>query len=149
MIFMRTARMRCFRYSIAASCMLFFAQAIACDPKHPEEFPEFFASFLEDKSFAVSRTIYPSAVVRYEYRIEDGKQQITESRKKMNRDEDMRYPGLGEYMKSIGLEHRPQELSANEAVVEISKSGNSGLLTYHFSLNRGCWFLREIQNHSL
>lgn len=129
--------------------MLFSIQAIACDPRRPEEFSGFFASFLEDKSFAVSRTIYPSAVVRYEYRIEDGKQQITESRRKMTRDEDMRYPGLGEYIRSIGLEARPQEISTNEAIVEMTQAGKSGLLTYHFFLNRGCWFLREIQNHSL
>jgi hypothetical protein len=136
-------------YSIAAWFMLFSAQALACDPKRAEEFSDFFASFLEDKSFAVSRTTYPSAIVRYEYRIEDGKQQITESRRKMSREDDMRFPGLGEYMKSIGLEARVQEISTNEAVMEIFKTGNTGLLTYHFSLNRGCWFLREIQNHSL
>jgi hypothetical protein len=52
-------------------------------------------------------------------------------------------------MKSIGLESRPQQITKNEATVELSKPGSQGLLTYHFSLTRGCWFLREVQNHSL
>jgi hypothetical protein len=141
--------MRLHSHLLAAVFVLTAARAVACDSKSPEDFSDFFANFTEDKSFAVSRTIYPSAIVRYEYRIEDGKQQITESRRKMTKEDDMRYPVLGVYMKSIGLESRPQEVSANEAVVEMSKAGNSGLLTYHFIVNRGCWFLREIQNHSL
>lgn len=122
---------------------------LACDSKQPEDFSTFFTKFSGDKAFATSRTIYPSTRTRYEYRMEDGKQQITERRRKVAKRDDANYPSLGEYMQSIGLESKPQEVSGKEAVVELFKPGTRGLLTYHFSLTRGCWFLREIQNHSL
>jgi hypothetical protein len=123
--------------------------AFACDQKQREDFTTFFTRFSDDKAFALSRTIYPSTRTRYEYRMEDGKQQITERQRKVAKQDDARYPPLGEYMKSIGLQSKPQEISGNEAVVEVFRPGAHGLLTYHFSLTRGCWFLREIQNHSL
>jgi hypothetical protein len=134
--------------SLISLCCL-SAPAFACDPKHPEDFTAFFTKFSDDKDFALSRTVYPSVRTRFEYRMEDGKQQITERQRKVARQDDARFPALGEYMKSIGLESKPQEVSKNEAVVEVSKPGIRGLATYHFSLARGCWFLREVQNHSL
>jgi hypothetical protein len=135
--------------STVASLITLSAPAFACDPKQPEDFSRFFSTFSSDKAFAISRTIYPSIRTRYEYRLEEGKQQITERRQKVAKQDDAKYPPLDEYMKSIGLEPKPQEVSAKETVVELSKPGSSGLLTYHFSLMRGCWYLREIQNHSL
>jgi hypothetical protein len=123
--------------------------AHACSAKQPEDFSAFFEKFIDDKEFALSRTIYPSVHTRYEYRIEDGKQQITELRRKVGKQDDAKYPPLGVYMKSFGLEPQRQDVAANEAVVEVSKSGVQGFLSYHFSSPRGCWFLREVQNHSL
>jgi hypothetical protein len=122
---------------------------LACDPRQPEDFSAFFASFSGDKAFAVDRTIYPSLRVRYEYGIEEGKQQITEVKVRVSKQEDRKYPALGETMKSVGLESTAKEVSRTETVVEVFKPGTNGLVTYHFSLRRGCWFLREIQNHAL
>jgi hypothetical protein len=136
--------------AIAAVFMIAMpGQVHACDSTHPENFTTFFTRFSGDKAFALSRTIYPSTRTHYEYRMEDGKQQITERQRKVAKRDDANYPPLGEYIKSIGLESKAQVLSADEAIVEIFKPHTSGLLTYHFSLTRGCWFLREIQNHSL
>jgi hypothetical protein len=139
---------RLFGYA-AFSLIVLASPVLACDAKHPEDFTSFFTKYSDDKEFALSRTIYPSLRTRYEYRIEDGKQQITERQRKVARQDDAKFPPLGEYMKSIGLESRPQQITKNEATVELSKPGSQGLLTYHFSLTRGCWFLREVQNHSL
>jgi hypothetical protein len=132
-----------------ASLIALSVPALACDLKQPENFSSFFSNFSSDKAFAVSRTIYPFVTTRYEYRLEDGKQQITERRRKVAKQDDAKFPPLDEYMKSIGLRSKPQEILGKEAVVELFKPGSSGLLTYHFSLTRGCWYLREIQNHSL
>jgi hypothetical protein len=135
--------------SAVASLIALSTPVLACDSKQTENFSRFFSSFSSDKAFAINRTIYPFVTTRYEYRMEDGKQQITERRRKVAKQDDAKYPPLDEYMKSIGLEPKPQEVSEKEAVVELSKPGSSGLLTYHFSLMRGCWYLREIRNHSL
>jgi hypothetical protein len=125
------------------------SQTFACNAKQTEDFATFFNRFSDDKSFALSRTIYPSPRTWYEYRIEDGKQQITELQRKVAKQDDAKYPPLGEYIKSIGLVSKQQEISGNEAIVEIFKPGTQGVIAYHFALARGCWFLREIQNHSL
>jgi hypothetical protein len=133
----------------ALSLMALASPVLACDTKHSENFTSFFTKFSENKEFALGRTVYPSIRTRYEYRIEDGKQQITERQRKVARQDDAKYPPLGEYMKSIGLQSKAEQISGNEAVVELFKPGSRNLLTYHFSLTRGCWFLREVQNHSL
>lgn len=125
------------------------ASALACDANRPENFSAFFASFSADKTFAVSRTIYPSARIRYEYGMEDGKQQITESRRTVSKKEDMKYPSIGAYTQSMGLALKPREVLQTQAVVELVQPGTGGLLTYHFSLKQGCWFLQEIQQHLL
>jgi hypothetical protein len=67
----------------------------------------------------------------------------------MTRQEDMKYPALGEIMKSAGLDSAPKQVSGTETLVEIVKPGSAGLVMYHFTLRRGCWFLREVQNHRL
>jgi hypothetical protein len=46
--------------------------------------------------------IYPSARIRYEYGVEDGKQQITEPRRMVSKKEDMKYPPIGVYTRSMG-----------------------------------------------
>jgi hypothetical protein len=133
----------------AVSLIGLSTSVFACDPKHPEDFSAFFTRFADDKAFAVSRTDYPSGRIRYEYGIEDGKQQIMERRQKVTKQEDMKYLPLGHYMKYLGLESRTQEVSPTAWVVEVFKPGVDGLLSYHFSSRRGCWFLREIESHSL
>lgn len=125
------------------------ASVFACDSAHPEDFSGFFARFAKDKAFAVKRTLYPSLRTRYEYGLENGKQQITETHLKVSKQEDMRYPALGEYLMSVGLEPAPKQVSGTEALVEITQPGAAWLVTYYFSARRGCWFLREIRNHAL
>lgn len=125
------------------------APAFACDSSRPEDFSTFFAGFSNDKAFAVSRTIYPSARIRYEYGMEDGKQQITEIRRVVTKKEDMKYPAIGAYTQSMGLELKPKEVSRAQAVIELVQPESSSLLTYHFALKQGCWFLQEIQQHLL
>jgi hypothetical protein len=134
---------------IAPFLVGFAAPALACNPIQPENFSAFFDGFSSDKAFAVSRTIYPSARIRYEYGVEDGKQQITEIRRTVSKKEDMKYPPIGVYTRSMGLEPKPREVSRTQAVIALSAPENSGLLTYHFTLKQGCWFLQEIQQHLL
>ena len=123
--------------------------ALACNANRPEDFSTFFAAFSADKAFAVSRTIYPSSRIRYEYGMEDGKQQITEIRRTVTKKEDMKYPAIGAYTQSMGLELRPKEVSRTQAVIELVQPETSSLLTYHFALRQGCWLLQEIQQHLL
>jgi hypothetical protein len=125
------------------------AQAFACGPNEPEDFSGFFTKFADNKTFAMARTVYPVVTVNYEYGIEDGKQQITEVRRHTAKQDDMKYPPLADFLTSMGLESRHQDVSRTGAVVEVFKPGSNGLLTYHFALAGGCWFLREIQNHRL
>lgn len=134
--------------SFAASLVSLSTSVLACDPKQSEDFSAFFARFSDNKAFAVSRTDYPSGRIQYDYAMEDGKQQITELRRKVTRQEDMKYLPLGQYMTYLGLESRSQQVSAAAWIVEVFKPGADGLLAYHFALRRGCWFLREIQSHS-
>lgn len=122
---------------------------LACNPERPEKFSTFFNRFLEDKKFAVSRTIYPVNQVSLEYYIEDGKQHIAETRRKIEKVQDTKYPALGIYLESMGIASRVQEASAAKAVVEVFKPGANGFATYHFLPVRGCWFLYEMQNHFL
>jgi hypothetical protein len=135
--------------SVAASLIGLSASALACDAKQPEDFSAFFTRFSDNKAFAVSRTDYPSGRVQYDYGMEEGKQQITESRRRVTKQEDMKYLALGHYMKYLGLESRQQQVSQSAWIVEVFKPGTDGMLAYHFTLRRGCWFLREIQSHSL
>jgi hypothetical protein len=138
------------RFLLAAA---FFAglpvQVLACSPNQPEDFAAFFTNFSNDKSFALSRTVYPSSRVRYTYMLENGKQEITEFKRQVKKQDDIKYPALGDYMKTTGIIATPQGVSQIEAVVELSKPDASLLFTYHFSAKQGCWFLTEIQRHVL
>lgn len=123
----------------------FSLSAQACSPTQPEEFSAFFSRFSTSKEFALSRTLYPSPRVRYDYRIEDGRQEITETRRKASRHEDLKYLPLKEHVTAFGLKLAPPEVSANAAVAHVSSS--AWQMSYHFSLSQGCWFLQEIQQH--
>lgn len=123
----------------------FSLHAHACSVAQPEEFPAFFSRFSSSKEFALSRTLYPSPRVRYDYRVEDGKQEITETRRKASRQEDLKYLPLKEHVSAFGLKLAPPEVSQKTAVAHVSS--DAWQMSYHFALSQGCWFLQEIQQH--
>jgi hypothetical protein len=136
---------RCIVLLLAASAV----SAQACSARQPEALPAFFETFINDKDFAISRTIYPSARVRFQYGMENGKQEIIETRRTASRRDDMKYPALGDYIRTTGIESELQQKTPTSAVARLSRPGTSTLVTYHFLLANGCWFLREIQDHAL
>lgn len=121
------------------------ASAIACGPQQPEDFSVFFKNFTSNKNFSMDRTIYPSMRIRYEYRLDSGKQEITETHRKVTRQEDRKYLALQEYVATNRLTIGRPEVTQNDAEVEISSP--DWQLNYHFALRQGCWFLHEIQQH--
>ncbi|WP_019140007.1 hypothetical protein [Noviherbaspirillum massiliense] len=133
--------------SLASILLGISLSTFACDPHRPEDFSAFFKNFSADKAFATSRTLYPSTRVLYQYSLEDGKQQITETRRKVTKQEDMKYLPLQEYVNSYGLTLTPLEVTPTRAVIEASSTGWQ--MDYHFSLSQGCWFLEEIWQHML
>ena len=125
------------------------ASLLACDAKRPEPLAGFFEQFLNDKRFAVSRTLYPAQRVHYRYGLQDGKQEITESRRSMIKLEDAKYPPLGDYIRSMGFAPALRQTSPTNGVARLSRTDGGWLLDYQFSLKDGCWYLREIQHHAL
>jgi hypothetical protein len=52
-------------------------------------------------------------------------------------------------MKDEGLESYVVARNFKAAVVEVYKDGTGWVMTYHFSRMGRCWYLRELQDHSL
>ena len=140
------------RTAIAAAMLALIGTplaASACDALRPENFSNFFDHFSNDKNFAFSRIIYPSTRVRLEYSIENGKQQITEQRRRVTRQGDAASSALGDYIKANQLEFTVDDSTKGKAVVDVFKPDRDWILSYHFMSKNGCWFLREIQYHAL
>ncbi|RJF97264.1 hypothetical protein [Noviherbaspirillum saxi] len=137
--------------SIFAAAMLATTPTavLACEARQPENFSGFFNRFAEDKNFAASRTVYPSLRIRYDYGLEGGKQQITESRRTVSRQGDVASQTMGHFIQTNQLEYTTSGISKDKVVVDVLKPGRDWVLSYHFLSKGGCWFLREIQYHAL
>lgn len=118
----------------------------ACKAKAPEAFAPFFASFAEDKGFAVERTRYPLDVWRHEFDIEDKPLVV---KNKTTREQDADLPSTGAFAKENGMAFTTTALKRSQATVRMAKPGTDWLLTYHFMRAGHCWYLQRIEDHSL
>ncbi len=121
-----------------------------CDASSQEEFPDFFSKFASSKLFAAGRTIYPHVVIRHDYGLDErGKEVDKKIKTFVTREIDASYPALSDYMRANSLEYKQKSQSTSKAVVEVFKPDSDWLFSYRFMRKGKCWYLTEIEDHSL
>lgn len=120
----------------------------ACKSASLEPFARFLQAFGEDKRFAAERTLYP---LDYHEFVDDGLQEgRTRVSKRIGKDEDAGYPAIAVFARENDVALTTTSLRKTEATVQMAKPGTDSLvLSYHFVRQRGCWYLRRIEDHSL
>jgi hypothetical protein len=139
---------------LAFSCwwLLYFSLPLSafaqeCSSSSQEAFAGFFSEFVSDKAFAVGRTIYPLSVVHWHHGM-DGHDVAPPRRSTREREQDQALPRLSAFMQENSLDANILDVGSRAAIVEVAKEGTSWVMTYHFLRKGGCWFLRELQDHS-
>lgn len=126
------------------------AVAGVCAASSPEEFAPFFSKFSDDKHFAVSRTVFPLRVLKWEYGIDSqGKDESAPRRFRISKSQYETTPSLSSSMKENGLVSRVKSVSTRSAIVEVFKEDTDWLTSHHFKRVSRCWYLHEYQDHSL
>ena len=111
-----------------------------CNPAKPEKFDKFFGAFLKDASFAKKRTRYPLTVSL----LERGSSEVRAS--SISVGEDASSPSLGEFMEANELAFAGVKLAKGSSIVTVFRVDPSWRLAYRFSMDGGCWYLKEIED---
>lgn len=120
-----------------------------CQSSPPEAFSRFFEQFAAQKPFSLSRSIYPSYVIRHEVEAEIESPGTRTTRMPVSREDDTAAPTIAEQVRKNGMQTRIRALSATQAIIELFKPDTDWLLSYHFENRRGCWYLHHVEDHSL
>lgn len=120
-----------------------------CRSNPPEEFSGFFARFAVQKQFSVSRSLYPSYVIRHDAEAEIDQPGGHTIRTPLSSEDDAATPTIAEQGQRNGMQTKIRQLSSTQAVIELFKPDTDSLLTYHFENRRGCWYLHHVEDHSL
>lgn len=134
---------------LAIACVMAPALAGECRSHPTEEFSGFFARFAVQKQFSVSRSLYPSYVIRHDAEAEIEQSGEHTIRTPLSREDDAATPTIDEQVQRNGMQTKIRLLSARQAVIELFKPDTDWLLTYHFENRRGCWYLHHVEDHSL
>jgi hypothetical protein len=117
-----------------------------CNSTPPENFQPFLKRFLEDKQFAMSRTLYPLVTINYEAGNEDGN---SVNKTLSTREENAKFPALTEYMEKNDLVHKIKSVDDSRALVMIYKPDTDWLYDLHYTNKNGCWVFTEIHDYSV
>ncbi|MEN6630641.1 MAG: hypothetical protein ABFC42_13475, partial [Sulfuricella sp.] len=101
------------------------------------------------KTFAISRTPYPTTTIRHEYGLEDGKGVDTKIKVKVTKAMDAATPTIEQILQRNSMAFELKSRSSRAAVIEVFKPGTDWLLSFHFVAKGNCWYLDHIEDHSL
>lgn len=121
-----------------------FAQ---CTAPGPEPFAAFIEAFGRDKAFAITRTEYPLLMLGHGQAAYEEGAGITRTR--VPQADDAAAPTLAELARADGLHMSTSSLTASAATVRMEKPDTDYVLEYVFVRKGRCWYLRQVQNHSL
>lgn len=131
-------------------CFPVLAQALACDAAENENFLTFFFHFSGDKTFAVSRTVYPLKVIAQKYGIDEmGNDLSSATRLARSKQQDVELPSLSQTLQNGNLIAKVHEKSSTANVVQVFGENSEWGQTYHFALQGKCWYLREFREHTI
>ena len=117
--------------------------------ERPENFDTFFARFTQDAAFAVSRTQFPLQCWLWQYGMDGkGNDESAPEISVISRAQFVQSPSLAHFMTQNGLRKVRQSMVTDNAVVDIGKEGTGWLVSYHFKLQHGCWFLWRYEDKS-
>lgn len=123
-----------------------FAQ---CKSITAENFQDFIDEFAASKPLAMSRTIYPTYTLRHEVGVENGKEIVSAVKTTVSKTKDESTPTIKQILVKNQMAMNVKDLRKKQATVEIFKPDTDWLLTYHFVVRQGCWYLHHIEDHSL
>jgi hypothetical protein len=133
---------------LLAALVMPLSAGAACSSAKPEPFGKFLQAFGEDKRFAVTRTVYPLDYHDFvDDGVQEGRMRVT---KRIEKDEDAGYPAIAVFARDNDVALATTSVKKAEAIVQMAKPGTDSLvLKYFFVRQRGCWYLRRIEDHSL
>ena len=124
--------------------------AIVCSSSRPEAFAAFFERFSVEPAFAINRTVFPLQVLKWEYGVDNsGKDESAPVKSSLAKDSFAKWKSLNSYMKDNGLQARVKKVTAIAAVVDIFKDSSDWLVSYHFKVKSGCWYLWQYEEQSV
>jgi hypothetical protein len=122
----------------------------ACTASRPEAWEPFFTQYSSSSQFALSRTRFPLSVLVWEFGVDEKGRESTSPRKStVSPAEFAKGEALALHARANGLKLRTKTQSATAVTVELFKEDTDYLVDYHFQFVNGCWFLRQIEDHSL
>jgi len=141
-----------FKTTILAACLTLPALTMAattCSVKNPERFVDFLPTFSESKGFALERTVLPLPLVTWRDGVDTEGHRLSGPQKTyLSAAEYWRWPSLNRYMQDNELLSQVRSQTKAEAVVEVYKDGEDGLVTFHFKTRAGCWYLWQYEVHA-
>jgi hypothetical protein len=117
--------------------------------KPGEVFAPFLARFSQDKSFAVTRTLYPMTNLRHEFGHEDGKSVDVVIKTVVTKADDASAPTMKQVQDKYTLDAKTDALSSRAAKVKLFQPDSDFVIDYHFVKRHGCWYLHHIDDSSL
>lgn len=124
--------------------------ALDCSYARPEAFASFFERFGKEPAFAISRTVFPLQFLKWEYGIDSsGKDESAPVKSFLPKESFANWKALNSYMKDNGLQFRFKKVTATVAVVDVFKDSSDWLVSYHFKVKSGCWYLWQYEDQSL
>lgn len=126
------------------------ALAVDCSASRPEAFAPFFDRFSSEPAFALSRTVFPLQVLKWEYGLDSGGKDVSAPVKSLlSRDAFAQQSALKNYWADNGLQARIKKVAPAAAAVEVSKDSSDWLVSYRFKIKSGCWYLWQYEDQSL
>lgn len=119
-----------------------WTHTMACGGGKPEKFDKFFGRFVKEADFAKSRTLYPLVVSM----VERDSKEVSES--SISKRDDEGSPALGDFMQANQLGFAGVQVTRAAATVSMFRAEPTWRLGYRFVLERGCWYLKEIEDRA-
>ncbi len=131
---------------------LFWVVGCADAATQNEDFNLFFTQYSTNKTFSLSRSIFPIRSFKYEYGVDQhGKEETAVIETRVVSDTLAKQPTLSEYATTNGLsiEIQPAHANSPKRIVKVYKQGTDWLIEYHFIKTDNLWYLNETHDYSL
>ena len=137
-------------FTIICALLSIHTYGASCSPRHPERFSEFLTRFSADKEYAATRTVFPLRVLVWEYGADANGQDMSRVKQsRISRTQYLKSPSLAEHMEENELTSMVKRQTKTVAVLEVFKDSSDWLVSLHFRLQKGCWFLWKEEDQSL
>lgn len=131
---------------------LFWVAGCADAATQNESFNSFFTQYSTNKTFALSRSVFPLRSFKYKYGVDQqGKEETALIETKELAETLAKQPTLSEYAAKNGLSvaRQPAQDTSLKRIVNVYKQGTDWLIEYHFVKTDSRWYMHEIRDYSL